>query len=169
MSSFETDGMLANAWAISEAPSDILTLPRAPAEKVLVSMLMSLGLCATIAMCFRVHIASKLYDQSTGDTLQTLALFALWCRLEECALVAASHAPFLKTRIEWLLETPRHAPGFRNRVPSPPSISVSMDQQDGLVPSGPSSENCQGTYVMKRIPMGHYDIMLGVLFGRAFG
>jgi hypothetical protein len=70
-------------------------------ERILVSVLMTLGLCATASVAVKICLTMR-FKPVTDIDREMLRLF-LWCRLEEYLLIAAACAPFLKPPIEWIL------------------------------------------------------------------
>jgi hypothetical protein len=99
-------------------------LQRARLERILVSVLMSIGLCATAVMLVRLCEGVAQYGKPRGDDIQTMAVTYLYCRLEECFLVTAACAPFLKAPVERVLKRLGFAPNFGNRVAKLNSISL---------------------------------------------
>jgi hypothetical protein len=112
----------------------VLKLKRGLLERILVAILMSLGLCVTAITGFRLKLSVDLFSQTTSDTMQPLAPLIMWCRLEECALIAAACAPFLKAPIERLLKVLGYTPNFGNRVVTLNSISLQQSGFDSSVP-----------------------------------
>lgn len=71
-------------------------------ERILVSVLMALGLCATAAVAVKIYLAT-ISDTIIVDTYRETLRVCLWCRLEEYLLIASACAPCLKSPIEGFL------------------------------------------------------------------
>ncbi|RSL42768.1 hypothetical protein CEP54_015365 [Fusarium duplospermum] len=81
----------------------VWNLSRIVVERCLVSVLMGLSLFATIATVLKV-VYMKTFDIDSPDTFRaTMSLF-LWCRMEECPILAAASAPLLKAPVELVLD-----------------------------------------------------------------
>ncbi|PVH68255.1 hypothetical protein DL98DRAFT_632920 [Cadophora sp. DSE1049] len=75
---------------------------RALLERILISVLMALGLCATTTVAVKIYLAT-IFDMAIPDTYRAKLRVFLWCRLEECLLLASACAPYLKSLIERVL------------------------------------------------------------------
>jgi hypothetical protein len=71
-------------------------------ERILISVLMALGLCATATVAVKVYL-STISDTILVDTYRETLRVCLWCRLEEYLLIASACAPCLKPLIEGFL------------------------------------------------------------------
>lgn len=71
-------------------------------ERILISVLMALGLCATATVAVKIYLAT-ISDTIVVDTYRETLRVCLWCRLEEYLLIASACAPFLKALIERFL------------------------------------------------------------------
>lgn len=71
-------------------------------ERILISVLMELGLCATATVAVKIYLAT-ISDTIVVDKYRETLKVCLWCRLEEYLLIASACAPFLKPLIEWFL------------------------------------------------------------------
>ena len=80
----------------------IFRLNRPLLERALISALMALGLCATAIVVVKVYNMTT-FEVGGGNAFQKMLGMNLWCRLEECCLLAAASAPFLKSPIEQVL------------------------------------------------------------------
>lgn len=80
----------------------IWKLGRKLLERILVSVLMALGLCAFSAVIVRAHYM-KDFNVTVEDTFREMMNLFMWCRIEECVLIASACAPFLKAPIERIL------------------------------------------------------------------
>jgi len=76
----------------------IRKLNRSLLERTIVGILMALSLCGMATVIARAVIKATRY--ATGDNRRRMHLQIIMCRLEDCALIAASCAPFLKGPIE---------------------------------------------------------------------
>jgi hypothetical protein len=100
--------MLAGVTMISDLAFAIMPLyfirgmNRLLVERILVSVLMALGLCATAAVAVKIYLAT-IPDMTNPDTYRESLRIYLWCRLEEYLLIASACAPFLKSLIERVL------------------------------------------------------------------
>lgn len=92
----------------------IWTLNRHVLERLLICVLMGLGFCATAAGVLKV-IYMKTSDFTSPDTFRAMMPIFLWCRIEECLIVAASSVPLLKAPIERCLHR-LGFPTFQNSV-----------------------------------------------------
>ncbi|KAM5341938.1 hypothetical protein ACJ41O_014969 [Fusarium nematophilum] len=77
----------------------IWSLSRHILERFLIAVLMGLSLFATLATVMKV-VHMKTSDFSSPDTFRVAMPIFLWCRIEECLIVAAASAPLLKAPIE---------------------------------------------------------------------
>ncbi|RSL45276.1 hypothetical protein CEP53_010846 [Fusarium sp. AF-6] len=92
----------------------VRNLSRSVVELCLVSVLMGLTLFATIATVLKV-VYMKTFDIDSPDAFRaTMSLF-LWCRMEECLILAAASAPLLKAPVERVLDR-LGFPTFQNSV-----------------------------------------------------
>ncbi|KAI8724309.1 hypothetical protein NCS52_00288700 [Fusarium sp. LHS14.1] len=108
----------------------IWSLSRHILERFLIAVLMGLGLFATIATVMKV-VHMKTSDFSSPDTFRAAMPIFLWCRIEECLIVAAASAPLLKAPIERGL----HRLGF----PTFQNSARELDSLDSVrtTPKGP--------------------------------
>jgi hypothetical protein len=88
----------------------IWKLNRPLLERILVSILMALGLCATSTVIVKVCSMKKMVIE---DTYREMLTMFMWCRIEECILISSACAPFLKSLIERVLGQ-LGMPSFRN-------------------------------------------------------
>jgi hypothetical protein len=128
-------------------------LKRSLIERALVSLLLSLGLCAAATVAVRLHYLIE-YNESTQDTFRKTALLFTWCRIEECVLIVAACTPFLKSPIERILvrlnvPTFRDTTGGLNLVHTVGGISNTRDRY-GISEMGQSQ-------VVKQVE-GHDDL-----------
>lgn len=92
----------------------IWKLSRSILERCLVSVLMGLSLFATVAAALKV-VYMKTFDMDSPDTFRATMPLFLWCRMEECLIVAAASAPLLKAPVERILDR-LGFPTFQNSV-----------------------------------------------------
>jgi len=71
-------------------------------ERILISVLMALGLGAAATEVVKIYLAT-IFNMNTPDTNREMLRTFLWCRLEECLLIASACAPYLKSLIERIL------------------------------------------------------------------
>jgi hypothetical protein len=79
----------------------VQSLNRSKVEKILISVLMSLGLIATAFTIAKIPIRAKL---SKGDPLQATILPSIYAKLEEILGIIACSAPCLKSPVEQMLK-----------------------------------------------------------------
>jgi hypothetical protein len=80
----------------------IWKLSRSTVERCLITVLMALGLVATIAVIMRL-IKMHTLDFASPEGFRTLIPIYFWVRMEEVILIIASSAPMLKPPIEHVL------------------------------------------------------------------
>ncbi|KAH9212832.1 hypothetical protein DL95DRAFT_508474 [Leptodontidium sp. 2 PMI_412] len=89
----------------------IWDLSRSKLERCLLSMLITLGLCATAAAITTLVLLLRL--RKSSDALRDSLPIYTWCLVEEATLLVASCAPLLKALVEKALRR-LGFPGFRN-------------------------------------------------------
>jgi hypothetical protein len=92
----------------------IWKLSRSTVERCLITVLMTLGLVATIAVVMRL-IKMHTLNFASPEKFRTLIPVYFWVRMEEVILIIASSAPMLKSPIEHLLHR-FGLPAFKPRV-----------------------------------------------------
>lgn len=80
----------------------IWKLSRSTVERCLITVLMALGLVATIAVIMRL-IEMHTLDYASPERFRNLMPVYFWLRMEEVILIIASSAPMLKSPIEHVL------------------------------------------------------------------
>jgi hypothetical protein len=88
----------------------IRKLNRPLLERTVVGILMALSLCGMATVIARAVL--KAASDRTGDNRRQIHLQIIMCRLEDCALIAASCAPFLKGPIEQFIRSRLDLPKF---------------------------------------------------------
>ena len=71
-------------------------------ERILITVLMALGLCATGAAVLKLYYL-RAYNLTVNDSLRIMVVLFIWCRIEEFVLIASACAPFLKSPAEQIL------------------------------------------------------------------
>ncbi|EXM20553.1 hypothetical protein RAB80_010311 [Fusarium oxysporum f. sp. vasinfectum] len=80
----------------------IWKLNRSTLERCLISVLMALGLVATVTVIMRL-VEMRTLDFASPERFRTLIPVYFWLRMEEAILIIASSAPMLKSPIEHFL------------------------------------------------------------------
>ncbi|RKK07484.1 hypothetical protein BFJ66_g17932 [Fusarium oxysporum f. sp. cepae] len=80
----------------------IWKLGRSTVERCLITVLMALGLVATVAVIMRL-VKMHTLDFASPERFRTLIPIYFWVRVEETILIIASSAPMLKSPIEHVL------------------------------------------------------------------
>ncbi|KAL5592354.1 hypothetical protein FOBRF1_013380 [Fusarium oxysporum] len=80
----------------------IWKLSRSIVERCLITVLMALGLLATVAVIMRL-VKMHTLDFASPERFRTLIPIYFWLRMEEAILILASSAPMLKSPIEHVL------------------------------------------------------------------
>ncbi|KAK0710821.1 hypothetical protein B0H67DRAFT_265765 [Lasiosphaeris hirsuta] len=129
-------GMFSDALFAVQPMLIIWRLSRSPVEKVLISVLLSLGLLAVGTGVVKI-LTMKTYDNNSDNVMGDMMPLYLWTRIEETVLIIAACAPLLKSPIEGMLHRRLGLPGFSpmvrylNTVDALPSISSSGKQPVG--------------------------------------
>jgi hypothetical protein len=92
----------------------IWKLSRSTVERCLITVLMALGLVATIAVMMRL-IKMQTLDFASPERFRNLIPVYFWLRMEEVILIIASSAPMLKSPIEHMLHR-FGLPAFQPRI-----------------------------------------------------
>lgn len=121
----------------------IMTLHRSRSEKILISFLMALGLCATAVTCAKLTTFTSF---GTGDPMQATIAPSMYAKVEEIVGIIASSLPCLKSPVENLLrkwgifkEHHLSTPSFVNPAVSLPELQAhgvqrSSDEGSGSLP-----------------------------------
>ena len=83
-------------------------------ERILITVLMALGLCATGAAVLKLYYL-RAYNLTVNDSLRIMVVLFIWCRIEEFVLIASACAPFLKSPAEQVLSR-FGVPIFENKI-----------------------------------------------------
>ena len=83
-------------------------------ERILITVLMALGLCATSAAVLKLYYL-RAYNLTVNDSLRVMVVLFIWCRIEESVLIASACAPFLKSPAEQILSR-FGVPTFKNKM-----------------------------------------------------
>ncbi|KAH7146073.1 hypothetical protein EDB81DRAFT_933824 [Dactylonectria macrodidyma] len=76
----------------------VWNLNRPTLERILISVLMALGLCATAVVIVKI-VGAAAPTTTTHDPTRDIIKMQLWCRLEDCCLLASASVPYLKAPI----------------------------------------------------------------------
>ncbi|KAM5341192.1 hypothetical protein ACJ41O_015301 [Fusarium nematophilum] len=106
----------------------IWKLSRSTLERCLITVLMALGLVATVAVVMRV-VKMHTLDFAAPERFRTLIPIYFWLRMEEVILIIASCAPMLKSPIEHVLRR-FGLPTFHPRIRKLTSFHSSAPRSD---------------------------------------
>ncbi|KAN0096715.1 hypothetical protein V8E51_015520 [Hyaloscypha variabilis] len=94
-------------------------------ERILITVLMALGLFATGAAVLKLYYL-RAYNLTVNDSLRTMVVLFIWCRIEEFVLITSACAPFLKSPIEQILSR-FGVPMFKNKTRELNSLHFAND------------------------------------------